>query len=128
MLTTPVIASTLPASCEAIAAVLRASSLRYGTERILQDGIEVALAGAGFEVRREVNLTVKDRIDFMVGTVGIEVKIGGTLNDAIRQLHRYAASDKVSELLLVTSRAMLARVPSELDGKPVRAVYVGSAF
>lgn len=124
----PVVAATLKPSCEAIAAVLRAASLRYGTERILQDGIDVALAEAGFEVHREVNLTIKDRVDFLVSSVGIEVKIGGTLNDAIRQLHRYAASERVGELLLVTSRMMLARVPSELDGKPVRAVYVGSAF
>ncbi len=117
-----------PPGSEAIANVLRGASLRFGSEKILQAGIEDALTKAGFPVRREVILAPKDRIDFLVGGVGIEVKIGGTLNDAIRQLHRYAASDKVSELLLVTSRLLLARVPSELDGKPVYAVYVGAPF
>jgi hypothetical protein len=113
---------------ERLAAVLRDAPLRFGSEHLLQDSIESAFMAAVLDSKREVVLTPKDRIDFMVGDIGVEVKIGGTLNDVLRQLHRYAASEKVAGLLLVTSRLVLARLPPDFDGKPVRSVYVGSPF
>jgi hypothetical protein len=36
-----------------------------------------------------------------------------------RQLHRYAKSARISELLLVTNSVRLARVPPYLQGKPI---------
>lgn len=113
---------------ERLAAILRDAPLRFGSETLLQDSIEVAFVASMQNAKREVVLSPKDRIDFMVDDVGIEVKIGGTLNDVLRQLHRYAASERVAGLLLVTSRLTLARLPEILDGKPVRSVYVGSPF
>jgi hypothetical protein len=90
------------------------------TEQALQDGIETALADVPHE--REKALSPKDRPDFMVGSVAVEVKVGGGLSALIRQLHRYASHDCVSEILVVTSRLRLANLPNWLNGKRVTAI------
>ena len=73
--------------------------------------------GVSFE--REYRLDARNRLDFFCDGVAIEVKIGGSRNNLIRQLHRYAQFDEVRELLVVTSRLCLASLPSELNGKPI---------
>jgi hypothetical protein len=79
--------------------------------------------------RREVQLTQKDRIDFMVEGVGIEVKIKGSLAALTRQLHRYAQLDAIEALIVVTPVARLTRLPESLNGKPVLVCHLlGSAF
>lgn len=42
--------------------------------------------------QREVRLTPRDRIDFLVDGIGIEVKLAGSISALTRQLHRYAQS------------------------------------
>lgn len=68
------------------------------TEAVVQDQIERALRQEGIEYEREVELAPRDRIDFMVGPVGIEVKIKGTRAQIIRQLARYVRNDRVEEI------------------------------
>lgn len=85
-----------------------------------QNGIENALAAAGIEYSREHRLSDRDRIDFLVGTVGIEVKIKGSRSALIRQLGRYARSDEVDSLILASSvRRLLYAVPDTVLSKPV---------
>ena len=87
------------------------------TETVVQDQIERALRGWGVTYQREVELAPGDRIDFMVGTVGIEVKIKGTRAQIIRQLARYIRDDRVHEIVLAaTSRRVLATAPDEIAG------------
>jgi len=89
------------------------------TEAEFQDAIAEAL-GREFTFRREVRLSEKDRIDFLLGNgVGIEVKIKGTAAAAEAQLRRYAKSEQVKALILVTSRSQVAVQPSSIDGKRV---------
>jgi hypothetical protein len=78
------------------------------TERALQEGISARLNELGFAHRREVGLTQTDRIDFMIGRLGIEVKTKGSRSALLRQIHRYAQSEEIDELLLVTSSPPLA--------------------
>ena len=73
----------------------------------------------------EVRLTPHDRIDFMVGRVGIEVKVGHPLSSVLRQLHRYAQCPEIDELLLVTTRTTHAATPETINGKPVKFSFLG---
>lgn len=105
-----------------VAGILEGSRFRYADEEQLQEGIEAALVASGVIPVREVRLTPRDRIDLMVGGIGIEVKVGSDAAAVLRQLRRYAASPEVTSLILVTSRARHAAIPDEIDGKPVRVV------
>lgn len=89
---------------EAIAAIVRAHEFRYSSEDQLQQGLTELLAQQGFDVAREVRLNPRDRIDLLVGRVGIEVKVAGTNANVARQCARYLKSDKIDELVLVTNR------------------------
>lgn len=114
-----------------VADVLSIMPLRIATEAVLQADIDALLRRMdGAAVEREVALSTKDRIDFLVGdrlvTVGIEVKIGGSFADVTRQLYRYAEHDRIDGLLLVTSKRALIKVPEAISGKPVRSVHVGA--
>lgn len=111
-----------------IVVALRQVSFRFGNEAELQEGIAIALKRAGIEHRREVVLTKQDRIDFMVGDVGIEVKIDGSITLLTRQVYRYAQLPEVQSLVVVVTRMRLANLPSEINGKPVFVVRVIPAF
>lgn len=98
---------------------------RHASEDDLQRGIAAALTELGMDVEREVRLTARERIDLLVGGVGVEVKIAGVLRDVERQLARYAASTRVDALVLVTTRAS-HRPSAEIGGKPVLTVFLGA--
>lgn len=87
-----------------IAAALDAFTLLDTDEYALQDAIDLALRRAGAAPLREVRLTAADRIDLLIGTVGIEVKVAGSVAAVERQLRRYATCGLISELVLVTTR------------------------
>jgi len=95
------------------------AALQAGVERVLQE------QGIGFE--REKSLSPRDRIEFYLpeARVGIECKIDGSQIAVMRQLLRYAESDRIEELILLTSRNKHRSVPETLHGKPVHIVYVG---
>lgn len=96
------------------------------TETVLQEQIAAAFTAAGIEFQREKVLSAQDRIDFMVGTLGIEVKIKGSPSAIYRQCNRYCALPEISELLLVTGRAM--GLPGEIEGKPCYLLNLGRSW
>ena len=98
---------------------------RYGDEIELQAAIATAFNRAGIAYEREVRLTARDRIDFLVDDVGIEVKIKGGPSAVLGQLGRYTRSERIAALLLVSDRAQLTRIRPGADGfngKPFRAL------
>lgn len=97
----------------------------YSNEQDLQQGIERVLLAASVEFEREVRLTSHDRIDFMAGDVGIEVKVGHTPAQVMRQIHRYAQLEPIKELLVVTSRCRHAAIPELVNEKPVVVIFLG---
>ena len=103
----------------AVSALLRRHRYVYASEDQLQQQLADVLAAAGLRVHREVRLTEHERIDLMVGDVGIEVKVKGQ-RTPLRQLGRYAEHPSVQGLLLVTTRA--ATLPATLRDKPVAVV------
>lgn len=102
-----------------IATALRARRYVYASEAELQGQLATVLAERGMPVRREVRLDHRDRIDLMVGDIGIEVKVKGQ-RTPISQLLRYSEHDQVGGLLLVTTRA--AELEDTVGGKPAAVV------
>lgn len=103
---------------------LASARFHFQEEAELQAGIAQVLPTA----RREVRLNEKDRIDFLLDGIGIEVKTDGATSDVMRQLHRYANSGDISALILVTNRARHRNVPNCIDGKPVHVFFLGGAL
>ena len=82
---------------------------------------------------REVRLNSRDRLDFLVSHfdpahppstsesrgIAIEVKVGGSLSDLTRQLARYAESERITGLLVVTTKDRHRQLPPSLGGKPI---------
>lgn len=93
-----------------IAAVLRGWDLLDTDEYALQAGIEEAFRRAGIDYAREVPLTPRDRIDFVVGFTGVEVKVAGSIDGVRRQLRRYAVCKGIDDLVLVTTRVQHTRI------------------
>lgn len=94
------------------------------SELVLQDTLAFALARDGITFEREVRLTPEDRIDFLVGGVGIELKIDGSGHRLLRQLSRYARSPRVERLIVVTTRAHHRMRPMTLSGKRVEFAFL----
>jgi hypothetical protein len=102
-----------------IIAAVESHSFDTSTEKYLQEGLAVLFKNLGIPFAREVQLTKTDRIDFLIGNLGVEAKIKGRKTAVLRQLHRYAQHESIHELLLITSRLQLANVPKQLNGKAV---------
>ncbi|MFP5276953.1 MAG: hypothetical protein ACLGPM_07550 [Acidobacteriota bacterium] len=101
----------------------------YESEADLQMGIEQVLSPSAFRVEREVQLGDLGRLDFLInGRIVIETKIGGSAAELMRQVARYAQSEMVAGILVVTDRAS-HRLPPEFNGKPVLVhSLLGGAF
>lgn len=105
-----------------LAAAIRCHRYRFSSEIGLQDGIALVLGDAAIAVQREVRLSFRDRIDFLAGDVGIEVKVKGSFSSVVAQLLRYTTHDRVAALILVTDRTQLSGMPAILGGKPLAVV------
>ena len=118
---------------ERIVAVLANYHFRYTNEKSLQEAIVGALDQAGIANQREVRINPGDVVDIFVpldngsGLV-IEIKVGGSLSDVTRQIHRYLASEIVAGVVLASTRSRLANIPPVMRGKPVRMVMVGRSL
>lgn len=87
-------------------------------ERALHGMIAAALAGADIAAKHEAVIAPRCRIDFLAGSVGIEVKRGRPAAARLKaQAERYLASPQLSALILVTTGA--APLPDRIFGKPV---------
>ncbi len=110
-----------------VVAAVRAQKYSYHDEAGLQAGVFTALETAGIPARREVRLSVADRVDVFVDGIAIEIKLAGSVTTVLGQLQRYAAYDAVSALVLVTTRARHRALPTGISGKPLTVVQVGGA-
>lgn len=115
---------------EAIRAVLDRHQFTVNNERELQDLLAVVFADAGLNMSREVVLSSSNRIDFVVDRIGVEVKTGGSWHTAARQVQRYAASEDVDAMLLVTTVYEHLRLGTmhSIGGKRVAVHYLRGAL
>ena len=95
-----------------------------GGEKLLQNDIETMLTALGADYQREAQLGL-GRVDFLVEGVAIELKISGTPMNVALQLDRYAQSDQVSELVLMTTSHRHRRAfPPTIRGKRLRVIRI----
>jgi hypothetical protein len=80
-----------------------------------------ALAAAGLAYVHEYRLGPRNRIDFLVGRIGIEVKKGRPASSRlVGQLRRYLESDALDGMIVVTLR--VTALPATINGKPVKLI------
>lgn len=109
-------------------AILRATGgagLRVADERDLQEQLAALLAAAGVAHQREAPLGPRSRVDFLVGGIVLEVKVGGGLSDLTRQVVRYAEHATVLGVLVVTTRRAHRDLPDQVLGKPLAVLCIG---
>jgi hypothetical protein len=105
----------------------------YHNEKELQLGVRQVLDTLKLDYKSEAKIGPRDRIDFLVGDIGIECKSddssGGTSLAAVtRQLHRYAQSDKVKEVILLTTMSKHKNLPDVINQKPLYIVHLLLSF
>lgn len=111
-------------TAQEIAKLFYSTAFRFCDELTLQCGIERLLTLHQVGHTREVILSPKDRIDFMVDRIGIEVKVDSPLTSVQRQLWRYAEHECIDSLILVTTRSAHKQLPNELLNKPLLVVHI----
>jgi hypothetical protein len=114
-------------SLATVADAVRGNRYRFSNEEELQRGIAEALDRAGLHADREVKLDARNRIDFLVEGVGIEVKVASNPSTVARQLRRYAEFDRIEALLLVTTRVRHLMLPPTINGKRVVVLSLAEA-
>lgn len=91
-----------------------------------QAAIAESFDRAGIIYEREDRLSPVDRIDFTIGSIGLEVKIKGSKRNIYNQVERYAQCDRIKELILVTN--VPTGFPPEINGKPVYLLNLARAW
>lgn len=80
-----------------------------------------ALAAAGLSFRHEAPVAPRRRVDFLCGSVAIEIKRGRPARAALlTQLAAYAQSSLVSAVVLVAERT--PALPGSICGKPLSII------
>lgn len=91
------------------------------TEEELHAQVARVLEESGLEAQHEVRLAPRCRIDFLCGSVGIEIKKKRPERaKLIAQITRYAACQQISALVVAAPRGV--NLPRAIGGKPVTMV------
>ncbi len=116
-------------SHDAIAAALRELRVQQvATEYDLHLTIALLFSAKGICYLREYQLGPRNRIDFMAGGVGIEVKKGKVLSSRMQaQAARYLAFDALDSLIIVVERCVF-QMPDEINGKRVTVVALNKQW
>lgn len=100
----------------ALATHLGRYAYRYGDEIQLHERIAEVLTLHGFEFERERVLDPRNRADFWLDGLVIEVKVGGSFSDALHQVGRYIKLPDVTGVILAGTPRWAA---NELVAKPI---------
>jgi len=84
----------------AIANQLARYSYRYSNEARLHDAMAKVLESHDFAFEHEYVLDARNRADFWLNGIVIEVKVDGSLSDALRQVDRYINLPHVKGVIL----------------------------
>lgn len=103
--------------------LLSRARLDLSSEAALKMQMRALFSKHGLLYIPEYVLDAKNRPDFFLDGVGIEVKIRGAKMAIYRQCERYCAFDAIKELILVTGTAV--GMPEKINNKPVYYVSLG---
>lgn len=104
-----------------IKGLLSAFAYRYASELQLHERFAAVLESNGIVFERERKLDAQNRADFWLDGLVIEVKVDGSLSDALSQVGRYIALPEVTGVLLASSKpwgAQPLRERPKWHGKP----------
>lgn len=104
--------------------LIRSHRFNWKNEEDFQEGIRHVLKGGKIQFRREVILGDAGRIDFMVGKIGVEIKVKESVSKVAKQLHDYAKRPEIRELLLVTTKVSHRGISGTMRGKRVTVLCV----
>ena len=90
-------------------------------EKSLQVQIQMLLVEKKIKHEREHKLSPKHKIDFLIGSIGVEIKIKGSALAIARQLQDYAQYDSISELILFTTKRF--NMFPEINKKKVHNIW-----
>jgi len=109
-----------------LAKLLSGYAYMYSDEKQLHDAIALALDQEGISYEREHIADSSNRFDFLVeGDLVIEIKVQGSLADALRQVTRYCGLEKVKAVLVAATCAWARQVSlDDINGKPVAIAYL----
>ena len=111
-----------------LATAIYNTKFHYKDEKELQRGIGILLTQLGLTFEAEHLLSAWDRIDFLVGDIGIEVKVDSPQSLVTRQLWRYSKCSEIQSLILVTTRSKHLSLPAEMNGKTIYHVHLLHSF
>lgn len=100
----------------AIASHLASYAYRYSNEARLHENLGKVLTHHGFAFEHERVLDARNRADFWLDGIVIEVKVDGSMADALRQVGRYINLPDVQGVILAATPRWGA---SPLVDKPV---------
>ncbi len=107
--------------------LMRRTPLVLKDEKSVQVSIETVLNSHGFDFKREVRLSQKDIVDFMLKDgIAVEVKLGGRPMPTFKQCERYCEHPQVNALVLMTAKTM--GFPPEVKGKPCYYVSLSTGW
>jgi hypothetical protein len=86
-----------------LARLLHGFAYRFANEAQLQEAVAGVLTDAGYTFERECVLDDKNRADFYLQGLVIELKVDGALSSALRQIDRYSHLDNVDAVLLAST-------------------------
>lgn len=109
-----------------VVAALAAGRFSLAREKETQAEITAHLTVRCIRHEREIDLGERNVIDFMIGSVGVEVKIGGSKRAIYAQCERYCRTGKLSALILATNVAI--GFPPVIVGVPCFVVSLGRSW
>ncbi|WP_347990044.1 hypothetical protein [Methylomonas sp. AM2-LC] len=110
-----------------IETILLNYKFRFSCENELQTGIENVLQISNIEYVREKSISKRDRPDFIIDGIAVEIKIKGSLSTAIRQVARYASHDDIRAVLVIGTPFWILRIPKRLHEKEILSIrLIGS--
>jgi len=95
-------------------------------EKELQKSIEDVFKASGAQYKREFILDQKNRPDFFIDGIAIEIKIKGNAKKIYKQCERYCQFNNVKSLLLITNRSM--GFPEQINGKDCYIMNLGKSW